>query len=62
MKTMEKSQFASIVSEDENGLMNSLGCQVRLHGFANGCFVVEYFVHKDRKVILDCYKYRQASK
>lgn len=42
--------------------MNSLGCQVRLYGFMNECFVVEYFVFKDRKIVFDCYRYCQPSK
>lgn len=41
LKTMQKSQFAQIMEEeDENGLMNTLGCQLRLHTFKNGCFII----------------------
>lgn len=63
LNEMEKSPFAAVMAqESENGLLNTLGCQIRLHTYSNGCFTVEYFVFDDRKIILDCYRYREEQK
>ena len=47
-----------ISSEVDTGLLNTLGCEITLHTFNNKCFIIEYFVYEDRKIILDCYHYR----
>lgn len=47
-----------ISSEVDTGLMNTLGCEVTLHTFNNKCFILEYFVYEDKKIILDCYQYK----
>lgn len=41
MKPIEKSQFVDVMaSEADHGLLNTLGCQTRLHAYTSGCFTI----------------------
>lgn len=52
--------FANFIGNQfSNGLLNAMGCQFKIHAFANLSYVIEFYVYEDKKIVYDCYKHRE---